>query len=413
MSKLNDIFKLLAYSVNCTLNDWSGISNIIKADMAEKFLPINTIFSDTFTAGDNNTRACPIQVAHIYDNGNVAFKFKYAYSTAINFDMPEAIYYGALDTGDYYIEIGETMTGINSQWTAGNYIKLSINKNQNETVADTDQLVVKKQSGNLSVTDSPATCDWIIYPKGSTIPRNISITATVSDSVPENTTPLGTIKLNNAATNIPATDTTPNHLNCLNRVFYGYNNYSEGVIRQFLNNDLISWWAPLNPWDRPPTNFSNLSNFLSMISNELRDIVEESNIIINKLNSGAIITENIIKDKFFIPSITEMYYNPITINNTQFTDGEAWDYYKQLAQQSLPSDLDNGKFTSGKAYSQLRISHITNTAGSISYWQRSIKTSNIHQCSVFASSNDQFTNISASQSSYVLPCFIIHKSFLT
>lgn len=422
MSKLNDILKLLMYETNCNTNSWSGISNIIKAGIANSQLQIGQEFANTQIDGTGVRRNWPIEVAHIYQNGNVAFKFKYLFSTALPFDMPEAIFYGALEPGKYYITTGET---INSNWASDVNLIFEIKEppQQLQSIADeyqmlaTDQLVINIPSSNKVLNSSNTNVTFSIYPKGSTSSKSyLDDSISISNTAPGDATLLGTIYKNTTSGTYAA------QLNCANHVLNGSNRYKDSIIRQWLNSDnaTSNWWTAQNPWDRPPTgNLLPTKGFLALLDNDsLLEAIEESKIITNWYNNSDWNSEyDITQDKFFIPSLTEMY-STIDTNNNDILDGAAWDYYK--IKSSNGSKFNNNTTQYKQLHTNTYISpNVIN--GHTSYWTRSAYKS-VSSCYVFAEGvtsaqdstpKDCFSYITVNNSISVLPCFILNKSLLT
>ena len=193
-----------------------------------------------------------------------------------------------------------------------------------------------------------------MYAKGSTTSKDTGTTSNGTDG-----TNLGTIG------NVSAQKTN-GLLNAISRVVYGSGRWSESAIRQYLNSDAAAgaWWVAKNPWDRPPTQASTLRGFCAGIDSDLLDIIEPVEVVtaLNTVEGFADTTETTL-DKFFLPSLQEMYINPQLAG----VEGVDWDYYKDLAEEAGLT----GKFAQGGTYPILITYQAGNTTSPVNVWLRS------------------------------------------
>ena len=281
-------------------------------------------------------------------------KWHYAIPDGVPFDAPEAIWYAdgdnILTAGTYNIAIGSSY---GNGWVVGQAIQFTLNND----MAEGDQLVINCGTDqNVNPTNGRT---WNVYAKGSTTSKDTGTTSNGTDG-----TNLGTIG------NVSAQKTN-GLLNAISRVVYGSGRWSESAIRQYLNSDAAAgaWWVAKNPWDRPPSQASSLRGFCAGIDSDLLDIIEPVEVVtaLNTVEGFADTTETTL-DKFFLPSLQEMYINPQLAG----VEGVDWDYYKDLAEEAGLS----GKFAQGGTYPILITYQAGNTTNPVTVWLRSCSRGN-------------------------------------
>ena len=95
-----------------------------------------------------------------------------------------------------------------------------------------------------------------------------------------------------------------------NRVSYGYNNWEESAIRQWLNSDDAAgqWWSAKNIWDNAPSYATSTAGFLNGITepgfvNAVGPVYLKT--AKNTVTDGG--GSRITSDRFFLPSSTEVF----------------------------------------------------------------------------------------------------------
>ena len=88
---------------------------------------------------------------------------------------------------------------------------------------------------------------------------------------------------------------------------YGYNNWQQSAIRQWLNSDAAAgeWWQPQNDWDVEPDCHKLAACFLHGMDKAFLDCVRVSEVTTaDAENEGIGYTTS---DRFYLPSITEVF----------------------------------------------------------------------------------------------------------
>lgn len=317
---------------------WAKIAQVTAAGLAADYFDIGDELTDTWGA-----YSAPWDVVHI-DGTGMYLQWHYTTPVGIPFDAPEAIYYapaGGLAAGTYHITIGQTQgTG----WVQGTSIQFTLSQDADEG----DQIVIMNAA---EATDPTAGATINVYGSGSTTVKQSATTSNGTGG-----TLLGTTSQYVADGNVNATQF----------VIYGRNDWGQSAYRQFLNvrQPAGSWWTPQNGWDRPPAQAATQNSFAYSVSQELWDVLEPVDVV-TATNSATNppSTSYTTQDRFFLPSLQEMYTNPQLAG----VEGVDWDYYKELAQEAGLT----GKFQQYGTYAILRKYIIDNTTLAATVWLRS------------------------------------------
>lgn len=337
-------------------HDWHGLKRLVEDGVAQHEYPIGSKISDTWEKVADTNVAAPWDIVHYDADGNMYLKWHYAIPDGVPFDAPEAIWYAdgdnILTAGTYNIAIGSSY---GNGWVVGQAIQFTLNND----MAEGDQLVINCGTDyNNNPTNNRT---WNVYAKGSTTSKDTGTTSNGTDG-----TNLGTIG------NVSAQKTN-GLLNAISRVVYGSGRWSESAIRQYLNSDAAAgaWWVAKNPWDRPPSQASSLRGFCAGIDSDLLDIIEPVEVVtaLNTVEGFADTTETTL-DKFFLPSLQEMYINPQLAG----VEGVDWDYYKDLAEEAGLT----GKFQQYQTYPILITYQAGNTTNPVAVWLRSCLRGDAH-----------------------------------
>lgn len=118
-----------------------------------------------------------------------------------------------------------------------------------------------------------------------------------------------------------------------NIIRYGYNRETHAALPQWLNSaaDKGAWWTAKHVGDLAPDQLNNVRGFLAGLPKDFVDCMEEVEIT-QALNTVSEPDKTIGKEsytaKVFLPRLEQMYVK----NQIAGVEGEAWDYYKLLAQ---------------------------------------------------------------------------------
>ena len=368
-------------------DDWPSLKKLVDEGYAEEMYPVGSQIVDAWEAAAGTSYDVPWDVVHYNDAGDMFLKWHYGFPTTIAFDAPEAIYYapaGGLAAGQYYITIG---MNYGNGWKAGDHINFTL---ANDMAAG-DQLVLSTATDNKNdPTDGMA---WNVYAAGSATSKENGVTSN-SDTGTE----LG-------STSATGTGYTNGNINAPQRVVYGYNRYSQSAIRQWLNSAEAagSWWTAQNGWDRPPAQATTVRGFLAGCSEEFIRSIETADVV-TAINTaeGAVETYETTHDKIFLPSLQEMYITPQLAN----TEGEDWDYYKELAEEAGLT----GKFAQGSTYPILKTYYINNKTSACNARLRSAARGNAYLTWCIASSGVVYGSSVAYIAYSGSPACIIKKS---
>lgn len=324
---LNILGVTSAIARKTAISSMADFKGMLNDGVTSLVCPVGTQFGVKFKRTTAATEIdLPFDVVH-YDNDGAFLKSHYAGPEAIQFDAPEAIYYagsGGLAAGKYHIDIGSSY---GNGWVTSKSIQFTLAN----ALEEDDQIYIECGADNKNDPTNERTLT--VYAKGSTTAKETTTTSNGTEG-----TSLGTIGATSA-------HKPEGQLNAISRIVYGSGRWSQSAIRQYLNSSAAagSWWAPQNGWDRPPAQHSSVYGFMAGMDQELLDVIDTVDVV-TALNTveGYQNTYETTQDKFFLPSLQEMYINPQLAN----TEGVDWDYYKQLASEAGLS----GKFQQSQTY---------------------------------------------------------------
>ena len=128
-----------------------------------------------------------------------------------------------------------------------------------------------------------------------------------------------------------------------NVIRYGYNNYKKSAIRQWLNSDAEknqNWWTAQHDDDvTPDSTYTNKPGWLRGFPAEWRAIFKKVRVkaAANTVTDGG--ETDTMYDKFFLPSVEEMYGSPQT--GAEGVEGPYWPYWKEVTGLESPSNGDS------------------------------------------------------------------------
>lgn len=123
-----------------------------------------------------------------------------------------------------------------------------------------------------------------------------------------------------------------NGLNCMQSVAYGHNRWKTSAVRQYLNSSGTGWWKSQEDYDIRPDQYAK-TGFMAGFSDEFLAAIKPVKVQ-TALNTveGFTETTDITYDRFFLPSLEQMYVNPQIKN----VEGEYWEYWRRRLGVSAP-----------------------------------------------------------------------------
>ncbi len=317
---------------------WKNISDIVKAGMAEKYFNIGdqliTTWKDTQA---NKEYEVPLDVVAfrkvtIEEDGverevpGMILQWHYASPFGVQFTQNQAFYVckEALPAGDYYFEIG-------GNWGNNCHGGYKYKFTTTQEVPAGGQLQIGKETTETSGMPDTNPSNWRVrtyISNDSQTPLEIIPLEEYTDETPSGTS-LGTLS---SGTKYNTT------INNLYSASYGHNRWKNSALRQFLNSDAEkgNWYT--NPSDdvfaRKPDQLSSKDGFLKGVDAELLAVIKAvkiSTAINNHRDSGAGVWDYTF-DKFFLPSLEEVYCVPQISG-----EGEYWDYWRQKSGLTSPN----------------------------------------------------------------------------
>lgn len=295
---------------------------------------------------EGSSYSSPWDIVHYDDAGNAYLQWHYAQG-AMAFDEAEALYVfdGTEQAGvEYYLLINKRTASGNAGFVTGDGIAFTLSA----APAAGDQLVLALNHSHA--TNPVNSVTWNVYGAGETTSKQ---TGTTRNST-------GGTKL--GETSSVSTFQTNGRVNAPMRAIYGYGRWSQSAIRQWLNSSAPAgeWWSPQNIWDRPPAYAQTHRGFMAGLPSEMLSVVQRAEVITAlAADEDPTETSDITQDYFWLPSLEEIYAEPAYA----VAEGEAWDYYKNLAEEAGLS----GRFQWSVNYSQLikYTSNSTQTAAQV------------------------------------------------
>lgn len=302
------------HAAQIDINSWYGVRDIVEQGLANRF----------FRVGDQ--LACMRSgekliwdIVDIAADGTAITLLMHETMPDLQFDAKEAIFAfpNGLATGEYHFTVAE------QPWVAEDVGK-TISFTLTQAIPEDGQLVLNNAYNATMI--------------GATIssfasPTTTAATETVTMAEGSGGTDLGS--LTNAGT--PASG-----INSIQRALLGSNNWKESAQRQMMNSDKPagSVWSPQTVFDRPPSWASNTAGFLYGLDEDFVSVVSPTTYttVNNTVSDGG--GEYTLKDKFFLPSRTEIFG---TNELTNYPEGSQFGYYKNA------TDADRIKYRAGSA----------------------------------------------------------------
>ena len=130
-------------------------------------------------------------------------------------------------------------------------------------------------------------------------------------------------------------------LNSQQRVSYGNNRWLHSPLRQYLNSSGFNWWTPATVFDRPPS-YAGRQGFLSGFDAAFLATVKPIKRLtaLNYVSDGGTLASPLYDttyDLFTLPSGKEHFLTATSYyGGADGLEGEAWDYWKDVAGTSDP-----------------------------------------------------------------------------
>lgn len=150
-------------------------------------------------------------------------------------------------------------------------------------------------------------------------------------------------------TSLGTADGNTANMNHTHRIRYGYNNWVESAMRQWINSDKAagSVWTPQTKFDRPPSWAASTAGFLNGIDADFLEVIGETEKVTcrNTVTDGG--GSDITTDKFFLLSRREVYAgNEVS----RVIEGEPYPYYSDYSDLSVAgtgNDTNRIKYRNG------------------------------------------------------------------
>ena len=295
------------------------IQRMVRSGMAKKYYNIGDQIVVPWTDEAGTVYQMPFDVVHFGDvtlqDGEVIpgmwLQSHYATPYGVQFSQFQAMFEpeAEMPAGDYYFEIASTW----SKAAAGNY-----------TFTLTEPVPVGGQvCGPTTIADTePET--WKVR--------------TYADA--NSTTPIETVSVSSGSDGtkigvLSAEGTSP--CNSIQRIGYGSNRWAKSAIRQWLNSDAAigAWWSKADTFDRAPDQLATKRGFIAGFEDEFKAILTPVKVTtaLNTVTDSGIGTSEDTYDKFFLPSLQEIYCTPQLAD----TEGTAWEYWRRALGRTTPA----------------------------------------------------------------------------
>ena len=244
----------------------------------------------------------------------------------VQFSQNQAFYYcnETLPAGTYYIEIG-------NNWGNNCHAGYKYQFTTTKEVPAGGQLQLGKATTEIGALPDAAPSTWRVRTYSSA----------------ESTTPLEILELTEytsgtpTGTSLGSLTTTAKYNNTLNNLYsiaYGQNDWKNSAVRQFLNSDEEkgNWFELPNDdvFARKPSELATKDGFLRGVEADLLAVIKPIKVstAINTNRDSAKGTWEYTYDKFFLPSLEEVYCVPQLAG-----EGEYWPYWKEKSGTSSPN----------------------------------------------------------------------------
>ena len=343
MTQQNAFLQVIAGEKYTTMvSDIKQVLSIVRAGLAPKVFNIGDqlIWKWKDVADNNKEYTVPVDIVHfgtsMLEDGeelpSMTIQWHYATPFGVQFNQYQAFFYSTeeLPAGTYNIEIG---TSWGTHCVAGKSYQFTLTK----PVPAGGQL-----AGFRGAPDNdPST--WKVHSYNTK--SAVDAIETVSVTEGSSGTKLGVLKTGGDG-----------KLNCLQRVAYGYNRWSQSAMRQWLNSEkgVGEWWTPQNDFDRCPDQLATKAGFLTGFDADFLEILRPTkvvtalNTITDSTSSNSVDPLETTYDKIYLPALEQMSIEPQLAG-----EGTTWDYWKRASNMTT-------KMKQYQTYPQIRTFAIEN-----------------------------------------------------
>lgn len=337
----NEILTSLASGINYKPTSIKDVLNVVRAGQASKVFQVGDQIIVPWTDITNGQKyEVPLDITSFgtstLQDGeelpSMTVQWHYATPFGVQFNQYQAFFYSTeeLPAGTYNIEIG---TSWGTHCVAGKSYQFTLTK----PVPAGGQL-----AGFRGAPDNdPST--WKVYSYNTK--SAVDAIETVSVTEGSSGTKLGVLKTGGDG-----------KLNCLQRVAYGYNRWSQSAMRQWLNSEkgVGEWWTPQNDFDRCPDQLATKAGFLTGFDADFLEILRPTkvvtalNTITDSTSSNSVDPLETTYDKIYLPALEQMSIEPQLAG-----EGTTWDYWKRASNMTT-------KMKQYQTYPQIRTFAIEN-----------------------------------------------------
>lgn len=337
----NEILTSLASGINYKPTSIKDVLNVVRAGQASKVFQVGDQIIVPWTDITNGQKyEVPLDITSFgtstLQDGeelpSMTVQWHYATPFGVQFNQYQAFFYSTeeLPAGTYNIEIG---TSWGTHCVAGKSYQFTLTK----PVPVGGQL-----AGFRGAPDNdPST--WKVYSYNTK--SAVDAIETVSVTEGSSGTKLGVLKTGGDG-----------KLNCLQRVAYGYNRWSQSAMRQWLNSEkgVGEWWTPQNDFDRCPDQLATKAGFLTGFDADFLEILRPTkvvtalNTITDSTSSNSVDPLETTYDKIYLPALEQMSIEPQLAG-----EGTTWDYWKRASNMTT-------KMKQYQTYPQIRTFAIEN-----------------------------------------------------
>lgn len=339
----NEILTSLASGINYKPTSIKDVLNVVRAGQASKVFQVGDQIIVPWTDITNEQKyEVPLDITSFgtstLQDGeelpSMTVQWHYATPFGVQFNQYQAFFYATegLAAGTYYIEIGTTW-GDKGYCVAGKKYQFTLTK----PVPAGGQL-----AGFRGAPDqTPST--WKVYSYNNK--TAVDAIETVSVTEGSSGTSLGVLRFGGDG-----------KLNCLQRVAYGYNRWSQSAMRQWLNSEkgVGEWWTPQNDYDRCPDQLAAKAGFLTGFDADFLEVLRPTkvvtalNTITDATSSNSVDPLETTYDKIYLPALEQMSIEPQLAG-----EGTTWDYWKRASNMTT-------KMKQYQTYPQIRTFAIEN-----------------------------------------------------
>ena len=339
----NEILTSLASGINYKPTSIKDVLNVVRAGQASKVFQVGDQIIVPWTDITNGQKyEVPLDITSFgtstLQDGeelpSMTVQWHYATPFGVQFNQYQAFFYATegLAAGTYYIEIGTTW-GDKGYCVAGKKYQFTLTK----------PVPAGGQLAGFRGAPDQAPSTWKVYSYNNK--TAVDAIETVSVTEGSSGTSLGVLRFGGDG-----------KLNCLQRVAYGYNRWSQSAMRQWLNSEkgVGEWWTPQNDFDRCPDQLATKAGFLTGFDADFLEILRPTkvitalNTVTDTTSSNSVDPLETTYDKIYLPALEQMSIEPELAG-----EGSTWEYWKRASNMTT-------KMKKWQTYPQIRTFAIEN-----------------------------------------------------